>query len=49
MNFEMPRRLNHVVFITRDTAATVRFYRDVLGMRLVTQLLLENRAGSADG
>lgn len=30
-----PRGLNHVAYVTRDTAATRRFYTEVLGMRLV--------------
>lgn len=36
MDFEMPRRLNHVVYVTRDTKATIEFYRDVMGMRLIS-------------
>lgn len=31
-----PRSLNHVAYVTRDTAATKRFYTEVLGMRLVS-------------
>jgi len=34
--FEPPRGLNHVVYVTRDTAATTRFYTEVLGLRLVS-------------
>ena len=34
--FTSPRRLNHTVYVTRDTAKTVEFYKDVLGMRLVS-------------
>jgi glyoxylase I family protein len=30
-----PRGLNHVAYVTWNTAETVRFYTDVLGMRLV--------------
>lgn len=30
-----PRGLNHVAYVTRDTAATRRFYTEVLGMPLV--------------
>jgi len=31
-----PRGLNHVAYVTRDTAATQRFYTGLLGMRLVS-------------
>jgi catechol 2,3-dioxygenase-like lactoylglutathione lyase family enzyme len=34
--FARPRGLNHVAYVTRDTAATKRFYTEVLGMRLVS-------------
>jgi len=34
--FQRPRGLNHVVYITRDTAATKHFYTTILGMRLVS-------------
>lgn len=30
-----PRGLNHVAYVTRDTAATKRFYTELLGLRLV--------------
>ncbi|TMR01219.1 VOC family protein [Actinomadura soli] len=33
--FARPRGLNHVAYVTRDTAATKRFYTELLGMRLV--------------
>ncbi|TDB89831.1 VOC family protein [Actinomadura sp. KC216] len=33
--FTRPRGLNHVAYVTRDTAATKRFYTELLGMRLV--------------
>jgi len=36
MTVSLPRRLNHVAYVTRDTASTIRFYRDVLGMRLIS-------------
>jgi catechol 2,3-dioxygenase-like lactoylglutathione lyase family enzyme len=29
------RKMDHVAYITRDMTATIRFYRDLLGMRLV--------------
>src|SRR5271167_1957018 len=31
--------LSHVAYITHDTAATVRFYRELLGMDLVNAVL----------
>jgi glyoxylase I family protein len=34
--FKRPSGLNHVAYVTRDTAATKRFYNEVLGMRLVS-------------
>lgn len=34
--FTRPRSLNHVAYVTRDTAATKRFYTELLGMRLVS-------------
>ncbi|TCP43612.1 catechol 2,3-dioxygenase-like lactoylglutathione lyase family enzyme [Tamaricihabitans halophyticus] len=30
-----PRGLNHVAYVTTDTAATKRFYTEILGMKLV--------------
>ncbi|MFI0367507.1 VOC family protein [Actinomadura sp. 1N219] len=33
--FARPRGLNHVAYVTRDTAATKRFYTELLGLRLV--------------
>ncbi|TYB48933.1 VOC family protein [Actinomadura chibensis] len=33
--FDRPRGLNHVAYVTRDTAATKRFYTELLGLRLV--------------
>lgn len=30
-----PKGLNHVAYVTKDTAATTRFYTEVLGMKLV--------------
>ena len=32
---ERPERLHHVAYLTYDTAATVKWYTDVLGMKLV--------------
>ncbi|MFT4286016.1 VOC family protein [Nocardioides sp.] len=31
----LPRSLNHVAYVTRDTAATRAFYTEVLGLKLV--------------
>lgn len=46
--FRTPRRLNHTVYITRDTAATVAFYRDVLGMRLVSYAAADEVPSTGD-
>lgn len=46
--FVTPRRLNHTVYITRDTAATVAFYRDVLGMRLVSYAVADRVPSTGD-
>lgn len=43
--FTRPRALNHVAYVTRDTAATERFYTEVLGMRLVGHAM-EDSVGS---
>ena len=42
--FEL-RGVNHIALVCRDMAATVRFYRDVLGMPLVKTIELPNGAG----
>jgi glyoxylase I family protein len=34
--FTAPRSLNHAAYVTWDTAATIAFYRDVMGMRLIS-------------
>lgn len=39
--FISPRRLNHAAYVTWDTAATVAFYRDVMGMRLISYVTAE--------
>ncbi|WP_325461473.1 VOC family protein [Phenylobacterium sp.] len=39
------RGVNHVALVARDMAATVRFYRDVLGMPLVKTLELPGGKG----
>ena len=43
--FTRPLGLNHVAYLTRDTAKTVDFYTDVLGMRLVGHAL-DDQVGS---
>lgn len=45
MSFTRPRGLNHVAYLTRDTAKTVQFYTEVLGMRLVGHAL-DDKVGS---
>lgn len=37
--------VHHVVLVCRDMAETVRFYRDVLGLRLLKTIDLPNEAG----
>lgn len=44
-NFTRPLGLNHVAYLTRDTARTVEFYTTVLGMRLVGHAL-DDKVGS---
>ena len=34
-----PQMLNHAAYITHDTSATVRFYREILGMELVAAVM----------
>jgi catechol 2,3-dioxygenase-like lactoylglutathione lyase family enzyme len=43
--FTRPLGLNHVAYLTRDTARTVDFYTNVLGMRLVGHAL-DDKVGS---
>ncbi|MGH3637236.1 MAG: VOC family protein, partial [Mycobacterium sp.] len=43
-----PRGLNHVAYVTRDTAATKRFYTEVLGMRLVSYARDESVGSTGD-
>lgn len=45
MTSVVPRHLNHVAYVTCDTAATKRFYTDLLGMKLVGHAL-EDVVGS---
>ncbi len=45
MSFTRPRGLNHAAYLTRDTAKTVTFYTEVLGMRLVGHAL-DDKVGS---
>ncbi len=42
--FEL-RGVNHIALVCRDMAETVRFYRDVLGMRLVKTIELPDGMG----
>jgi glyoxylase I family protein len=39
--FTAPRSLNHAAYVTWDTAATIAFYRDVMGMRLISYATAE--------
>lgn len=34
--FKRPNGLNHVAYVTRDTAATRKFYTELLGLRLIS-------------
>lgn len=34
------RGVNHLALVTNDMDKTVRFYRDVLGMRLIARAIL---------
>jgi len=43
--YTRPQGLNHVAYLTRDTARTVQFYTEVLGMRLVGHAL-DDKVGS---
>lgn len=43
--FTRPRGLNHVAYLTHDTAKTVDFYTNVLGMKLVGHAL-DDKVGS---
>src|SRR6202044_424445 len=40
--------LSHVAYITHDTAATVRFYRELLGMDLVNAVLDDSIPSTGD-
>jgi glyoxylase I family protein len=46
--FSVPRRLNHVAYVTRDTAATIRFYEDILGMPLVSYAAADKVPSTGD-
>ena len=48
MKLGSPSMLSHVAYITHDTAATVRFYRDVLGMDLVNAVLDDSIPSTGD-
>jgi catechol 2,3-dioxygenase-like lactoylglutathione lyase family enzyme len=43
-----PTMLSHVAYITHDTAATVRFYRELLGMDLVNAVLDDSIPSTGD-
>jgi glyoxylase I family protein len=43
-----PTMLSHVAYITHDTAATVRFYSEVLGMELVNAVLDDSIPSTGD-
>ena len=43
-----PTMLSHVAYITHDTAATVRFYSDLLGMELVNAVLDDSIPSTGD-
>ncbi|HEY1831400.1 MAG TPA: VOC family protein [Acidimicrobiales bacterium] len=46
--FTSPHRLNHAAYVTWDTAATVAFYRDVMGMRLISYATAEEVPSTAE-
>lgn len=46
--FTRPAGLNHVAYVTWDTPATLRFYTEVLGMRLVNHALAEQVGSSGE-
>ncbi len=48
MNLGSPTMLSHVAYITHDTAATVRFYRELLGMELVNAVLDDSIPSTGD-
>ena len=43
-----PSMLSHVAYITHDTAATVAFYTDVMGMELVNAVLDDKIPSTGD-
>ena len=48
MKLGSPTMLSHVAYITHDTAATVRFYRELLGMDLVNAVLDDSIPSTGD-
>ena len=48
MKLGAPTMLSHVAYITHDTAATVRFYRELLGMELVNAVLDDSIPSTGD-
>jgi glyoxylase I family protein len=48
VNLGSPTMLSHVAYITHDTAATVRFYRELMGMELVNAVLDDSIPSTGD-
>ena len=48
MNLGSPTMLSHVAYITHDTAATVRFYSELMGMELVNAVLDDSIPSTGD-
>lgn len=46
--FQRPAGLNHVAYVTRDTAATRKFYTEILGMKLVGSAMDETVGSTGD-
>jgi catechol 2,3-dioxygenase-like lactoylglutathione lyase family enzyme len=48
VNLGSPTMLSHVAYITHDTAATVRFYSELMGMELVNAVLDDSIPSTGD-
>jgi catechol 2,3-dioxygenase-like lactoylglutathione lyase family enzyme len=48
MSTPIPSRLHHVAYITHDTEATVRFYTQVLGLKLVSSVVDDRVPSTGD-
>jgi catechol 2,3-dioxygenase-like lactoylglutathione lyase family enzyme len=48
MKSARPKMLSHVAYVTHDTAATAKFYSDVLGMELVNAVLDDSIPSTGD-